>query len=498
MIKDARRVATRFLSAGMQTIVFCRSRGRVEILTSYLKRAMAKLRQSPDRVRGYRGGYLPAERRAIERGIKSGDILGVVSTNALEMGIDIGQLRVCVMAGYPGTIASAWQQSGRAGRSSMPAVVVMVGSSAPLDQYLLAHPEYFFGTSPEQAIINPENVSILANHIKCAAFELPFQQGETFGPHDPTPVLEYLQSEGLVRQSGERFHWSENAYPAEDVSLRSPSPSNFLVKDITRQNKTIAEVDYWGAAPMLHTEAIYIHDGKTYHVDKLDWDRRMAFVQPIKTQYYTDAVEKTDIRVLDIEHETLASDETQAAADASVAWWPVAARRFGEITVQTVIAKYKKVLFDSHESIGHGDVYVPMQEMQTECYWLTFSDDLMTRGRTELGDPTAALFGLANILNNVLPLLVMCAPRDVRTVAMVKATHDNKPAIYIYDNYPGGIGLVRRAFAQEKQLLQMAEKLVTGCRCPDGCPSCVGPVLEIGRGGKAAVVKLLKLLQTAK
>jgi len=505
VVKESRRIAMRFIGAGLQTIVFARTRARVEILTTYLRRSMARLRRDARRISGYRGGYLPEERRAIERGIKSGAILGVVSTNALELGIDIGQLRVAVLTGYPGTVASLWQQAGRAGRKDQPAAVVFCAASAPLDQFLVQNPEYLLGAPPEHGIVNPENVAILSSQIKCAAFELPFRAGERFGPEDPAPVLEWLEREGVVRRAGDRYHWAENAYPAEDVSLRRPTPENFLVKDATRQNQIIAEVDYDAAPFLIHEKAIYIHDGTSYHVDKLDWAKRLAFVRPIKTDYYTDAIDKTDIRVLDVEHRLFAAGaSTEEEADAAGAdperqpeGWPLLARAFGEITVQTIVPKFKKVRFETHEPIGFGDIFVPLREMQTECAWWTLRADFPLRGRTMGMDPSGALVGLANLIGQVTPLLVMCDPRDVRCLAMMKAPHDDRPAIYLYDNYPGGIGLARRAFGMEKRVLAMARQLVEHCACRSGCPSCVGPPLELGEGAKASTLKLLQLMQAA-
>jgi DEAD/DEAH box helicase domain-containing protein len=513
-VRESQRIAMRFIAAGMQTIVFARTRARVEILTTYLRRAMEKLRRDPNRIRGYRGGYLPTERRAIEAGIRSGQILGVVSTNALELGVDIGQLRVCILTGYPGTVSSTFQQAGRAGRKEEPAVVVYVAGSSPIDQFVANHPDYLLGSSPEQAIINPDNIAILSSHIKCAAFELPFDDHELFGGQSPRPVLDFLEGERVVRFVAGRYYWSEDAYPSEHVSLRNPSAENFLVKDMTRANRVIAEVDYDSVPFLIHEKAIYIHDGTSYHVEKLDWAQRMAFVRPVKTDYYTDALDKTDIRVLEIEQEatpfsprrddrplehqgaSLESGEEPPLLPVPVeATWPVEARRFGEITVQTVVAKFKKVKFDTHESVGYGDVHVPQREMQTECYWMTFHPDFIRPSPNAFAsDPAAPLIGLATVLANTVPLLVMCDPRDIRAVALVRAPYDATPAVYLYDNYPGGMGLARRAFGMEARLFTMARDLVADCECRDGCPSCVGPVMELGPQGKTGTLRLLQHL----
>ncbi|MGH8597309.1 MAG: DEAD/DEAH box helicase, partial [Gammaproteobacteria bacterium] len=301
-VKQAQKIAMRFIERDLQTIIFARSRVRTEILTTYLKRAMAKLRQDPEKIKAYRGGYLPNERRAIEQGIKSGKVMGVVSTNALELGIDIGSLQVAILTGYPGTIASTWQQGGRAGRQLQTAVVVLVGNSSPLDQYLMTHPDYFFGASPEHGILNPDNIAILAGHLKCALHELPMEDAESFGAHHPAALLDHFESENIARHAGGKTYWSAAAYPAEEVSLRTATPQNFIVHNKSDEGRALAEIDYDSAQELIHEQAIYIHQGRTYYVDKLDWDRRRAYVREIKADYYTDAISKSDLSVL---HEDL-------------------------------------------------------------------------------------------------------------------------------------------------------------------------------------------------
>lgn len=494
VVKEAQRVAMRFIGAGMQTIVFARTRARVEILTTYLKREMERLGRDPRVIRGYRGGYLPTERRAIEQGIRSGDVLGVVSTNALEMGIDIGALRVAVLAGYPGSIASTWQQGGRAGRKDAPSLVVLVGSSEPVDQFILNNPAYFFGASPELGIINADNVSILASHVKCAAFELPFGTAESFGGTDVQPVLEFLEKQRIVLRAGDRFRWTDEAYPAEHVSLRRADPENFIVQNAAERNVVIAEVDYHGAPFLIHENAIYIHDGKTFHVDSLDWEKRIALVRPIETDYYTDAVAKTEVRVLEVEREAALGGPRGAGSGPGGAW-PFEAKRLGEVTVQTVVAKFKKVKFETHESIGYGDVHVPLMEMQTEAYWLTLAADLAEGMKAEGRDANAALGGLAHALANVIPAIAMCDARDISCLAMMKAPHDERPSIYIYDRFPGGVGLARRLFSRDVHTFQAALDLVTHCPCDGGgCPSCVGPPLDVGPAGRSTVRWLLERL----
>ena len=297
-VKEAARLSARFVYEGVQTIVFARSRLRVEILTTYLKRIMKRLKRNPEQIKGYRGGYLPLERRAIERGVKEGHILGVVSTNALELGIDIGSLSVSILTGYPGSIASTWQQGGRAGRRQGAALILLIASSSALDQFMVGHPEYFFGQSPEAGIVNPDNLAILASHVKCAAFELPFLDGEKFGTAEVTDILRYLDEEHILRHTKGRWYWSSEKYPAEEVSLRSATPENFVVLNTTRKNEVIGEVDYGSAPFLIHDEAIYLHQTQSFIIDNLDWDRRIAYAREVDSDYYTDAQEKTDIKIL--------------------------------------------------------------------------------------------------------------------------------------------------------------------------------------------------------
>jgi DEAD/DEAH box helicase domain-containing protein len=285
VVKEAARIARRFLQHNIQSILFARSRLRVEILTTYLKEMMPRSRKPTGKIKGYRGGYLPLERREIEKGLRNGSILGVVSTNALELGIDIGQLDSCIMVGYPGTVASTWQQAGRAGRRADVSAAVLIASSAPIDQYIINHPEYFFGKPPESGIVNPNNLMILMNHVKCAAFELPFEVSEKFGIDATIEMLEYLEEKHVLHRQNGRFYWTSEVYPAQEVSLRSASPENFVIVDTTNPDpKVIGEIDLYTAPLLLHDDAIYIHQSQQYHVDKLDWDRKKAYVHVTPTK----------------------------------------------------------------------------------------------------------------------------------------------------------------------------------------------------------------------
>ena len=303
-LSEARRVASEFLKRQLQLIVFCQSRLSTEILTTYLKEDFDNAPGGGDRIRGYRGGYLPGRRREIERGLREGIVRAVVSTNALELGIDIGALDVAVMAGYPGTIAATWQRAGRAGRRSGRSAALMVASSAPIDQFVVRHPSYFFDASPEHALVNPDNLHILLDHIKCGAFELPFTASERFGGEDVQEILTVLAEGGFVHASagedGEtHWNWTSESYPADAVSLRSISSDNFVVVDLTHGPTVIGETDFTSGPSTLHEKAIYIVEGKLYQVERLDYENRKAFVREVDCDYYTDAITHSRVTVLD-------------------------------------------------------------------------------------------------------------------------------------------------------------------------------------------------------
>ncbi|WP_226466391.1 ATP-dependent helicase MrfA, partial [Bacillus subtilis] len=299
---EVNELAKEFLKNKVQTIVFARSRVRVEIILSHIQE-LVKKEIGTKSIRGYRGGYLPKERREIERGLREGDILGVVSTNALELGVDIGQLQVCVMTGYPGSVASAWQQAGRAGRRHGESLIIMVANSTPIDQYIVRHPEYFFNRSPESARINPENLIILVDHLKCAAYELPFRADEEFGPMEVSDILEYLEEEAVLHRNGERYHWASESFPASNISLRSASQENVVIVDQSdiANVRIIGEMDRFSAMTLLHDEAIYLHEGVQFQVEKLDWDHKKAYVRKVDVEYYTDANLAVQLKVLEID-----------------------------------------------------------------------------------------------------------------------------------------------------------------------------------------------------
>ncbi len=319
-LAETRRVALEFLKRDLQLIVFAQSRLSTEILTTYLKDAFQGPSGAADAIRGYRGGYLPLRRREIERGLRSGDVRCVVSTSALELGIDIGALDVSVMAGYPGTIAATWQRAGRAGRRSGRSAAVLVASSAPIDQFVARNPEFFFGASPEHALVNPDNLHILLDHVKCAAFELPFTETETFGTINVQEILALLGEEGFVHFADGQWQWTQDSYPADAVSLRSVTSDNFVIVDVTDGEHVIGETDFTSGPSTLHEKAIYIIEGRLYQVERLDFEGRKAFVRFVECDYYTDAITYTKVTILD----TFAPARDVSARPTPIAPTPIA------------------------------------------------------------------------------------------------------------------------------------------------------------------------------
>ncbi len=474
---QTRMLARMLLKNQVPTIVFAKSRVQVEVLTKALKEERSDRIGRSDTVRGYRGGYLPQERREIERGLRSGHVNMVVTTNALELGIDIGSLDACLLCGYPGTIASTWQQAGRAGRRMGHSLTILVASSAPIDQYLITHPEYFFAQSPENALTNPDNLYVLLNHFKCAAYELPFKEDEGFGNAPGSDSLkQYLQEAGIVRHVGDSYFWSAEDFPASEISLRTAMTENFLIMDITdpARVRMVGEMDRFTVPMLLHENAIYLHEGVQYQVEQLDFDACKAFIKRVDVDYYTDADLNVSLSLLDID---------QQAENAA----------HGEIKVTTLVKIFKKMKFDTGESLGYGPVRLPETDMHTTAMWLTlpsaftagYSNDALQNG----------MLGVSNLLRIVAPLYLMCSPRDLAITYQVKSPFTDLPTLIVYDNCPGGIGLSEKAFLMRRMLALHALELARACPCENGCPSCTGPVNEIGEDGKATAISLLIALQ---
>jgi DEAD/DEAH box helicase domain-containing protein len=483
-VNETARIAGAFIGNDIQTIAFARSRVRVELLTTYLKDQLLSRKIPVEKVMGYRGGYLPNERRAIERGVRSGEILGVVSTNALELGIDIGGLDAAILCGYPGGIASAWQQAGRAGRKSDISLAIMVASSAPLDQFIVNNPDYFFKRIPEAGIIDPNNLVILVSHLKCALFELPIDETEAFGVVPTEKILDFLAQEKLVKKSGSKYHYTSDIYPASEVSLRSASPENFVIMDESNKGRAIGEIDYFSAPELVHPEAIYLHQSKQFQVRHLDWDGKRAYVIPVDVEYYTDAESKVTIKILH--------------ADQDEELFNGIRKGMGDVSVTRTVVRYKKVRFKTHENLGWGKVSLPEQEMHTASFWVTLPDDIAAQLGVTADKLAGALHGAASLLRQIVPIWILSDPSDIRSYSLVRSPFTDLPTIYIYETVPGGVGFSRRIFDMFDEIIEGALSLVSKCGCKDGCPSCVGPLLEVGEGGKGESEKLLKMLSRRK
>ncbi len=503
-LTEARRVAGEFLKRQLQLIVFCQSRLATEILTTYLKDDFEGPPGTPEQGRGYRGGYLPLRRREIERGLREGQVRAVVATNALELGIDIGALDVAVMAGYPGTIASTWQRAGRAGRRQGRSAAVMVGSSAPIDQFVLRNPSYFFDASPEHALINPDNLHILLDHLKCAAFELPFGAGERFGREEVQEILQLLAEEGfvhLVEDGGKgQWNWTSESYPADAVSLRSISSDNFVIVDTTRGADIIGETDFTSALSTLHEKAIYIIEGKLFQVETLDFEGRKAFVRAVDCDYYTDAITYTRVTILDVfSTESLGSDPR---ADHGGQPPHAALKSHGDVRVVSRVVGFKKIKFYTNENVGSGELDLPEQQMHTTSYWLTLPRQAMATLPYSLEDRRDGVVGLAFAMRQVAQLLLMCDRQDIGisigagdegpAVGTGLTLQDlDEPRVFIYDSYPGGIGFSEPLFAMHDEMVARTRELIAGCPCDHGCPTCVGPVGETGPEAKPVALFIL-------
>ncbi|MGC1184016.1 MAG: DEAD/DEAH box helicase [Candidatus Dormiibacterota bacterium] len=536
--REATALVPRLVRSGSQTIVFAQTRLQVELLLNYLRRDLDHPQgfhpgTVGTEVRAYRGGYLPLERRAIESGLRSGAVRCVVSTSALELGIDIGRLDAAVLIGYPGTITSTWQRLGRAGRRQEPALQMLITGGGPLDQYLAKHPEFLLESSPEHAFVDPDNLLILAGHLQAAIFELPLRDGEHFGPTDGGELLEVLQEDGLVHYAGGAWHWAADAFPADAINLRTTAASNVVILDTSLDaqapsqgpqgtfsgsagghagagSRVVGEIDEWSAPLLVHDDAIYMHQGRQYHVERLDWEERRAYVHPVSVDYYTDADLRVGLQVL----ERMAGPMLDAGHST--------ARAHGEVRVSVLAAMYRKIRLLTNESVGTGPIRVPERDLQTTAYWCSFASALPTlAGTLEVG-----VEALGHVLGQVACLQAMCDRRDLGVVAQVKASLGSitqrpdesgpveflpgerppvqpastsaqasavdAPAIFIYDAHPGGVGLSARLFDLHLDLLRGAASLLADCDCQSGCPACVGPVAGVEPHAKATALGLLR------
>ena len=474
----ATRWALPFLRADRQTLIFGRSRVGVELMLSNLRETL-RLGDGPrSRIRGYRGGYLPTERRAVERGLRDGELLGVVCTNALELGVDVGQLDVSILAGYPGSIAATWQQMGRAGRRGGTSVSVLIAGGGPVDRYVVEHPAFLLDSPPEEARLDPDNLHVLLGHLKAACFELPFEPGERFGPTEAAPLLAFLTEEGLTRHaSDDRWYWSSDNFPASSVSLRAAAEENVVIIDTTPDRpRVIGEIDIFAAQTLVHEDAIYMHESAQFHVDKLDWDERKAYVRRVDIDHYTYADRAVTLKPL----------ETFATAPAAGG-----DRAHGEVMVSSLVSMFKKLKFGTDENLGWGPVHLPEIELQTTAYWLMLGSAAHGWSRADLD---VALLGVGRAMQAVAAVLLMVDPRDLGLVSQVRSPHNGSPTVYLYEAVPGGVGMSERLFQRHDELVAGAADLIAGCGCESGCPACTGPRLERNVDAKELALRLLRAL----
>ena len=516
---QSNRIARLAIKSGLKTLVFAQTRLMVEVLTKYLKDVFDHDPRKPARIRAYRGGYLPTERREVERSMRAGNIDGIVSTSALELGVDIGALDVVILNGYPGSVAATWQRFGRAGRRQQPSLGVLVANSQPLDQYVVRHPDFFADAPPEHARIAPDQPLILFDHIRCAAFELAFRAGDAYGPIEPDVFLEALAETDVVHREGERWEWIADSYPANAVSLRSVADGNFVVVDRTEGRQTIiAEVDYSAAALTLYEGAIHMVQSTPYQVESLDWEGRKAYVTRTFVDYYTDSIDYTKLKVLE------RFDGGEAGhGDAN----------HGEVHVVRRVAGYKKIRYYTHENIGYGPVTLPDQELHTTAAWWQLPQAVLLAWFASKQDALDGFLGAGYALHIVATVAVMADARDLCKAVgdgdgawfatsdargrgqirgageagagdalAVDAIQQFVPTVYLYDNFPGGVGLSEPLWTRQAELVQRAIELVERCDCRAGCPACVGPVLAADEAREGAATpkslarRVLQLLGT--
>jgi DEAD/DEAH box helicase domain-containing protein len=456
---EAKRLMTELIKNRVQTIAFTRTRLSAEIIYRYCQEELAKESTTlANSVRAYRGGYLPSERREIERGLATGELLGVASTSALELGIDIGGLDACLVVGYPGTIASLWQQAGRAGRRDEESLVVLIAQNSPIDQFLMKNPEYLFAQSPENAVIDPENPQLVIAHLMCALYELPVRPDELnlFGDYTST-LLNELVDENLVKGVKGQWHWANPKFPAAEISLRSMNNIVYTIIDQSADNKAIGTVDETTAFYQVHSHAIYLHDGDTFFVNELDVERKLAYVEKKAIDYYTMAVSEANIRIDSPEEEKT---------------WHKNRVCLGDTTVTSIVTMFRKIKFHTRESLGFENLELPSQTLETTAFWLVPNKQSLAKVKEYERVPKEGLIGVANVISEVMSLYVMCDTMDIGTV--VESSNIGVPTLFVYDRYPGGMGFAARGYDLIDDIMEATLKVIEKCECREGCPSCVG------------------------
>jgi DEAD/DEAH box helicase domain-containing protein len=462
---EAVELMTRLIQSGTRTIAFTKNWSATELVLRYCREKLRRI--SPglaEKVSSYRGGYLPQERRDIERRLFSGELLGIASTTALELGVDIGGLEACLIIGYPGTISATWQQAGRAGRGEEESLVVFVGYDTQINQYIMNHPEYFFGKPHELALITPSNHYILGGQLACACHELPLtdEEAEGFGA-GALSILSIMEEEGMVHQSNSAWYYTGQHNPAYSVSLRDITSHNYTIVDRSDNDNVIGTIDQISAYPVAHPEAIYFHNGESYFVEDLDLERKMVLVKKVDVDYYTSPLGGRGVKIVDT-----VEDEKDLPGLGKVF--------FGEVTAHFNTGAYNKIKLWTRQVFDTRPVNLPPQILETMSYWLIPDDGTVKRligaGRI-IND---AMYGLGQALMVVTALFAHCYPLDVRYSPGRECITPGIPdhAIFIFDNYQGGLGFTERAYGVIGDVLETTLSMISECECEDGCPSCVG------------------------
>jgi DEAD/DEAH box helicase domain-containing protein len=487
---EAVELMTALVRSDIQTIAFVRTRLSAELLSRDVRNRLRSDGNLVDAVRAYRGGYLPDERREIERKLANREILGVASTNALELGVDVGSLDACIMVGYPGTISSVWQQAGRAGRGRGESLVILTAQNTPMDQYLMAHTDYLFARSPEQAVIDADNPHIIVGHLQCAASELPLTHDdiESFGPYAQA-VTTLLEEESSVRRIREQVYWSSSDYPAASVSLRNIAGEVYTILDDAPPQRVVGTLDEVSAFSQVHDHAVYLHGGETWLVTKLDLDQKIAHVQRAELDYYTRSVRSSEIGIDRADMERVVFGGRLG---------------YGDVTVTTEIPMFRRIRFHSREQLGGGELNLPSQTLETASLWFELPGDVAESVRGQGFVPVEALAGVANVLLEVAPFFVMCDAEDIGV--LVDSRNLSRDGVFIHDRYPGGMGFARRCYDNFEDLMRTAGEIIRSCSCDDGCPSCVGsatsapvisggnPEIDVAAPGKRSALTLLDAL----
>lgn len=510
-LEEARRLARRLCGPAHQTIIFCNRRTSVEVLTRYLKESAGSMGLQPDEIRGYRGGYLPLLRREIEGDLREGRVRVVISTNALELGIDLGRLDVAILVGYPGSQASFWQRAGRVGRRGGTSLVVQIARSEPVDQYLTHHPDLLFRKPSERLGLDPDNLVILSEQLKCAAFELPFRRAELEDPATPyggvphtADVLDYFAHDsGMLHLREDTWYWTADAYPAEQVSLIGNEPDNVVILDL-ESKRAIGEIDREGSLTTVHEGAIYQVEGETWIVERFDYENRRAYVREVESDYFTDAVTDTEVRVDRLERRQLRTRDMAPVSEPFVLPGPDGspppplpregedyAVWSGEVHVKTLAKYYKKVRFYTRENVGAEDIQLPPEELDTQGFVLTISEDTASELGLRVGDRSASWRAVGELVRRVAPLYLRCQPQDLGLSAQVKSKHFARPSLFLFDRIQGGVGLADLLFDGHREILSAALEVVRRCECVSGCPACAGAVAEVGPDGKATALRVL-------